>query len=210
MRDPVTSDVSARGPARWRHPIFALLGVRPVYSEHTSGEDKLLREWACRSLTIVELGVAEGGSAWSMRLRMPAQARLVLVDPYVPGRLPIVTVKQLVAHRLVASVPNGSVRWVRQLSWNAGRQYNGSKVDLLFIDADHRYESVRHDWEAWSPHIGRKGAVVFHDSRTFQGGWLTDQDGPVRLVEQILAEGLWIEASAVDSARVLVRRLDDG
>lgn len=36
-------------------------------------------------------------------------------------------------------------------------------VGLLYIDADHRYEAVRADFEAWSHHVVAGGRVAFHD-----------------------------------------------
>lgn len=35
--------------------------------------------------------------------------------------------------------------------------------DWLFIDADHYYESVKADWEAYGPMVSDGGVVVFHD-----------------------------------------------
>lgn len=36
-------------------------------------------------------------------------------------------------------------------------------VDLLVIDGAHDYESVKADWECWSPIVSRDGTVVFDD-----------------------------------------------
>ena len=37
------------------------------------------------------------------------------------------------------------------------------KVDMLFIDADHRYEGVKRDFENYSPLVKEGGIVAFHD-----------------------------------------------
>lgn len=37
------------------------------------------------------------------------------------------------------------------------------KLDFLFIDADHSYEGVRHDFEMYSPLVKSGGLVAFHD-----------------------------------------------
>jgi cephalosporin hydroxylase len=42
---------------------------------------------------------------------------------------------------------------------------NWGPYDFLFIDADHSYESVKHDWETYSPMMNptRNTLVAFHD-----------------------------------------------
>lgn len=37
--------------------------------------------------------------------------------------------------------------------------------DLVFIDGDHRYESVRADWENFSPLVAPGGVIAFHDTQ---------------------------------------------
>lgn len=39
----------------------------------------------------------------------------------------------------------------------------GDPVDLLFIDADHRLESVTRDFELWRDLVRPGGSIVFHD-----------------------------------------------
>ena len=36
-------------------------------------------------------------------------------------------------------------------------------IDLLFIDGDHHYESIKEDLKAWMPHVKLKGKIIFHD-----------------------------------------------
>jgi predicted O-methyltransferase YrrM len=38
-------------------------------------------------------------------------------------------------------------------------------IDVLFIDADHAYESVRADYETWLPYVKVGGLILFHDIR---------------------------------------------
>lgn len=45
------------------------------------------------------------------------------------------------------------------------RQYESS-IDFLFIDGDHNYESVKKDWELYSPLLHINSVVAFHDT-----GW---------------------------------------
>jgi predicted O-methyltransferase YrrM len=52
-------------------------------------------------------------------------------------------------------------------------------IDLLFIDANHEYESVARDFQMWVRHVKRGGIVAFHDAN---GVW----PGPTRVVEESL------------------------
>jgi len=37
------------------------------------------------------------------------------------------------------------------------------KIDILFIDGDHSYDGVKKDWDLYSPLLGKKSVVIFHD-----------------------------------------------
>lgn len=41
----------------------------------------------------------------------------------------------------------------------------GSAIDFLFIDADHRYEGVKRDYQLYSPLVRPGGLIAFHDIR---------------------------------------------
>jgi len=43
------------------------------------------------------------------------------------------------------------------------QKYRGGPIRLLLIDADHSYEGVRGDFEAWLPLVAPGGLVMFHD-----------------------------------------------
>jgi predicted O-methyltransferase YrrM len=50
-------------------------------------------------------------------------------------------------------------------------------VELIFVDGAHDYESVKKDFELWSPKVVDGGVIAFHD---------TDKPGPKKLVEEAL------------------------
>lgn len=62
-------------------------------------------------------------------------------------------------------------------------------IDLLFIDGDHSYPTVRADFDQWVPHVRPGGVILLHDSRRapgtpaheFNQGW----PGPTRLAEEL-------------------------
>lgn len=59
-------------------------------------------------------------------------------------------------------------------------------IGLLFIDADHDYEAVKADFEAWSPFVAKGGFVVFDD--------VPNWPGPTRLVSRLPADFDWVVA----------------
>ena len=40
-------------------------------------------------------------------------------------------------------------------------------ISVIYIDADHSYEGVKKDIEAWFPKVVPEGIVAFHDYETF-------------------------------------------
>jgi len=197
--------VRYRADLGWRRRgVFGALGLRPPSAQVTAGEARLLREQAEGRRRIVELGVAEGGSALALRSAMAPDGCLHLVDPYEPGAAHI-NFARVVARRAVGSSANGEVRWLRRRSDEAIRDWSG-EIDLLHIDADHAFDRANDDWLAWHVHVPVGGVAAFHDSAVFDGGWTTPDWGPVRVVEAILAQRTdWQLAARVDSLSVLRR-----
>jgi predicted O-methyltransferase YrrM len=62
----------------------------------------------------------------------------------------------------------------------AARDFSGA-VGLLFVDADHRYEAISRDLDAWMPKLSNRGTVVLHDV----GYW----EGPTRAAADLLGLG---------------------
>jgi glycosyltransferase involved in cell wall biosynthesis/predicted O-methyltransferase YrrM len=161
--------------------------------------------WAAGAHTVVELGVAEGGSAAELRSVMSPRGRLYLVDPYEPGRLGV-SMARVVARRTVGEVRGASVTWLRSRSDDAVRGWN-EQIDFLFIDADHSYERASSDWRLWTLFVPPGGCVAMHDSVVFPGGWTDPDTGPVRLLQEILrGEPDWELVGQADSTSVLRRR----
>ena len=46
-----------------------------------------------------------------------------------------------------------------------GREWDREPVGLLYVDADHSYEGVKRDFEAWSPNLAPGAVVIFDDYR---------------------------------------------
>jgi hypothetical protein len=78
------------------------------------------------------------------------------------------------------------------------RSITPAKVGLLYVDADHGYESVYRDVRAWEPHLALGAIVAFDDWRT------PKNPGVERAVDQLVGEGI------VDNVTIVAERLAVG
>lgn len=82
-------------------------------------------------------------------------------------------------------------------------------IDLLWIDGNHEYRAVRHDYEQWEKFIRPGGHIVFHDSNkkddtkvVAENGW----DGPTRVVRELIRPPKWQKLGVVDSITYAVKK----
>ena len=87
-------------------------------------------------------------------------------------------------------------------SAQAGRAWDGGKIDLLFIDGDHSYEGCKADIDSWLPHMAEGSIMAFHDSHTAQC------EGVTRAIAEwhSNAEG-WIELPKAGTIRTFKHTL---
>jgi predicted O-methyltransferase YrrM len=52
---------------------------------------------------------------------------------------------------------------IKGYSWEVARQFDDDTIDFVFIDADHAYESVCKDIQAWLPKVRKGGIIAGHD-----------------------------------------------
>lgn len=190
-----------------RHPVFALLGIRPVLGQHTQAEDAALRKWAAGKSSLVEIGVAEGASAVTLRQVMSPQGSLRLIDPFHLSRLQGLNAMRRVAHRVVDDIRIGRVAWINRFSFEAAKDWV-DPIDFLFIDGDHSETGVQQDWDDWHRHMVPGGIVAFHDAAVFPGGWPQPDWGPVRVVNRLFRSQTssgWKIVQEVDSLVVVQR-----
>lgn len=72
------------------------------------------------------------------------------------------------------------------------------EIDLLFLDGNHDYKSVKADLAAWSSMVA--GKIVMHDTKP-DGEW----QGVVKALDEFVAGGDWAVSQRVDSTSVLER-----
>ena len=55
------------------------------------------------------------------------------------------------------------VKDIKKNSWDASNDFEDESVDFIFIDADHKYESVVKDIQSWLPKLKKGGMMSGHD-----------------------------------------------
>jgi predicted O-methyltransferase YrrM len=148
---------------------FRWLRIQIVPAQVRSEITQLLKLLAHRPpMTVLEIGTYKGGTFFLFSRVASPEAVLVSLDlPQDPsgvgyaqwqGRLfrSFARERQRIELVLADSRQEQTVERVRQL-------LNGRSVDFLFIDGDHAYESVKNDFNLYSPLVADDGVIAFHD-----------------------------------------------
>lgn len=144
------------------------LRLRQATTGTTRRERDALAENARDRLRAVEIGVAQGVTTKRLRASLAPDGELWAVDPYPANRLGL-RFSEMIAHGEVATVENATVRWVRETGLAAAALWQRERrepPDFVFIDADHSWQGVSDDWNAWAGLVGVGGIVALHDSRS--------------------------------------------
>lgn len=56
-----------------------------------------------------------------------------------------------------------NVKLIKGISWESSDHFDDESLDLVFIDANHNYSSVKKDIDSWLPKIKRIGWISGHD-----------------------------------------------
>ena len=108
---------------------------------------------------VCEIGTADGGTNFLLSQALPTVQLMLGVDLYVKKRSKLqffFREEQEVKLINGSSYSDSTLNQVKSLL--AGR-----KIDLLFIDGDHRYEGVKQDFLSYKNLVRDGGIIVFHD-----------------------------------------------
>jgi predicted O-methyltransferase YrrM len=188
-----------------------LAGLQPAYISNatelshaitspaflTTIEIKLLAKYAQHSsCVIMEIGSAFGASTVVLLLNSPETAQVHSIDPFVKDSMSDFIASGKICRGNVYSALRlfGQEKMIQRwslhetMSGELAKRWN-EKIDLLFIDGDHRYAAVRRDFLDWFPFIRVGGVIMLHDSRRhpndsdniYARGW----KGPSQLANEL-------------------------
>lgn len=182
--------------------IKYLLGLRDAETTYTNAELEFIGSLAIGKKCIVEVGVREGVESKVFCQNMD-NGKLYLVDPYLSQvkleKFLNVSFAELIAKQHLKDYVN-LTQFVKMPSKAASKYLNlKGKVDLIFIDLKHDYESVFENFCNWASMLSPKGIMAFPYSRLCQERpALNSKSGAIRLCEEI-ARGQYGEWKVVDT-----------
>ena len=130
---------------------------------------------------ILEIGAFYGGTLWHWA-QLPGLETLVSVDLPVPESNKQhwkavwearATWKDFTSHLDFHDLIGPSNDWfIRDAAEKQG------PYDFIFIDGDHSYEGVKHDFASYLPMLARHGCIAFHDT-------IRHEPGVIRFAEEL-------------------------
>lgn len=141
----------------------------PGWFHHGSTILELIEQ--TRPMVCVELGTWQGASAIPVARSIQRWGgTLTCVDTWsgeldehggsLPDKTPVMLLS--CARRMVDAGVGANVRLIPATTAAAAKVWS-QPIDFLYIDADHSYEGVTADLEAWAPHVRRGGLIVGDD-----------------------------------------------
>jgi len=110
---------------------------------------------------VCEIGTASGGTTFLLARAAAPGAVIVTMDLKTrPGQAESLGILGGPDRRLLAFVGDSRDDGMQA---RVRAAMDGAPLDLLFIDGDHRYESVRADFRRYRPLVRASGLIAFHD-----------------------------------------------
>jgi predicted O-methyltransferase YrrM len=111
---------------------------------------------------VLEIGTDNGGTLYLLAWASAPDARLLSVDIRDYPRRRRWLYRSLGRRGQRVEVHCGDSRLTATRT-AVERYFREEPLDLLFIDGDHAYESVRRDYELYAPFVRAGGIIAFHD-----------------------------------------------
>lgn len=121
-----------------------------------------------KTITYLEIGSYIGSSA-ALMLKHPFPSNIICIDPLIlhPSHFKGTKSQEATLQDTTNThnIHNYPVTIHKKFSHDADllQQLKGLKIDILFIDGDHRYKGVVDDWKNYEPLVASGGFIVFDD-----------------------------------------------
>lgn len=125
-----------------------------------------------KATVVAEVGVHTGYLTDTLCTRCISIKEYYAVDPWMEysgvgaGTLAKITQKQWDAHYQNVKAREKLypfLKVIRATSKDAAQMFKDGYFDVVFIDADHSYESAKEDMQLWLPKIRKGGVLCGHD-----------------------------------------------
>jgi len=131
---------------------------------------------AARPRTVCEIGTATGGNSLLLSYALPDVDLMLCLDLYVNHKAYLRLLRRP-SQRIVFF--DGS-SYAPQTVTKVERALGGRKLDVLFIDGDHRYEGVKSDFLRYRHLVAEGGYILLHDIMPDHGdGWFSSGGVPI-------------------------------
>lgn len=125
--------------------------------------------------TLVEVGVWKGSSI-SYLATKNKDSKIYAVDlfeetyRYKKGKLKQEASKVNLTYNenLIKTGTRDIITDIKSYSWDGASHFKDSTIDFVFIDADHSYDSVKKDLEAWYSKVKSGGLFSGHDYEPYE------------------------------------------
>jgi len=153
--------------------------IRHIANQFEGASDlyNLVHDNQSPGMVVVEIGVAFGETAKHWLPIVEANRGVgILVDNFCGGpgfgtdynNGPLEDMRATIAN-IIAPYPRTLV--LEGVSWEMEALILNKSVDIVFIDADHRYSSVVKDITAWAPKVKNGGILSGHDCNNCIGNY---------------------------------------
>ena len=145
---------------------------------------------------ILEIGSAYGASSSVLIIHSKPGTKVFSIDPFVKDSKGSFTASSKICKKNVKKVLSSLKMHIKIKDWKLITDYSYNVIaqwklmtGMIFIDGDHRYESVKIDYEDWLPYLHKGGFLLLHDSckknilsdKVYNHGWA----GPSKLAREM-------------------------
>ena len=185
--------------------MLKINGIKVYSNEGALAELGTLAAKVAKTKAIVEVGVFQGGSL--RVIAENAKGPVYGVDTWGlegayasgsenPGKYGIDNMHKARAH--CAGLKNLTL--TRAFSHDAAADYDGPKIGLFYLDAEHTHAAVLADFAAWAPHFAKGCVVAFDDYRP-------RTQGVMDAVDELVTAGRLADVRVVDDRLAVTKAL---